>query len=776
MKRTIKILNLMRKTVPQFVFLLKYMVRLFLHRFFRRDILYPRVVNYSATNKCNYRCVMCNVWKQEYSSGKDMSPGEIRNVYGKPLFKKVESVGISGGEPFLRRDIREVVASICDSLPRLKRVSIITNASLDCTVERLVEIKKDLDTRGISLDVEVSIDGIGETHDRNRGVPGAFDRTLRVFHELHSLGLVNRISTTITRVNCNVLWQTYRFAKANNIKIDYRLASLIKRLHNQDLYENFCLTDIEKLRVIKFLENIIYYYEKDDFNKQIFYTSLIGQLKGYKRQSGCDWSTSYGVSLDPYGNLFFCFPRSGLIDNINNDNSYGLKLLSKHADKLYKNCQYCDICTHDYHGLPDLSLVFRFFYDKYIKDRVNYIHNSKVLEESFYTSEAESAGRISRVSIIGWYGTETLGDKAILGGIVYNLLKDGIQQKDITIASLHPTYTKLTLHEMQLEDIEVVDTYQIKTDLPFIMSQDLFIFGGGPLCDIEPMLDMLTIFMNAKKLGKRTFIYAAGIGPLKEKRYIEALNKFLAYTDRYCFRDELSITKYKNVLPELFSQKEVKAFIDPATNYIRNRFSDVSSEPILKSRYVLFSFRDWLYMYADGLTEGEFEVKNSAYETQMVNLVKKILGLGLKVVLFPMHTFYIGSDDREYYFSFLKKLEHKEDIILIDRDNTPLEALNYFKHAEFSVCLRFHSVVFSVSTNTPCIAIDYHYGKGKISGFMSTVGLDDHVYSIDDFNTTETIEMVEKARKGAFDWDSVNKIISEKNNSLYEYMSISREK
>ena len=63
-------------------------------------IRYPQVINFPITNKCNYRCAMCNVWKPEHSSLKDMTPAEINEVFCQELFKKVKHVGISGGEPF----------------------------------------------------------------------------------------------------------------------------------------------------------------------------------------------------------------------------------------------------------------------------------------------------------------------------------------------------------------------------------------------------------------------------------------------------------------------------------------------------------------------------------------------------------------------------------------------------------------------------------------------------------------------------------------------------
>jgi MoaA/NifB/PqqE/SkfB family radical SAM enzyme/polysaccharide pyruvyl transferase WcaK-like protein len=740
---------------------------------FERDIVKPRVVNYSATNKCNFRCVMCNVWRPEHSAKKEMTPEDIQRVFSKPLFSRVEHVGVSGGEPLMRKDIRGVFGAIAGSLPGLKGMSIITNGSIPGTVDVVSGIKEDLSKRGMPLDVEVSLDGINNIHDLNRGVKGAYERTLKTIEGLASKGLISRLSTTITRENARFLFQTYAFAKERGIRIDFRLASLINRLFNNDLYANFRLSDAERLMAIKFLENIIHYYEREGLFKRLFYTSLIGALKGGQRAWGCDYRTSYGVSLDPFGDIFFCFPKSRAIANINNAVDSGIRLLKENRERLAETHKFCPSCTHDYFGVPDIRTLGNFLYTAYYKDWLNIMGNTRALKEKMPEAckRPSAIAKAKRLSILGWYGTETLGDKFILAGIIENLLKEGFLLKDITIISLHPTYTELTLLELGLEGVAVVDAYNAKNDLSFIGSQDAFVFGGGPLCDIEPMIDVLTIFKNAKRLGKKTLIYGAGIGPLKEKRYVGALNKMLECTDRYSFRDSLCVRKYMGSVPMLQDAGEGCSFIDPATNYIRKNRGLGGGGPDI-GRYALFSFRDWLFMYADGLTREEFCDKNRRYEDQMQALVEKTVSMGMKAVFFPMSTFYIGGDDREYYLNFMKRFKDAKDIILVDHEYAPSEALQYFRGAEFSVCLRFHSVVSSVVMNTPLIALEYHYGGGKISGFMSGLGLMDRVYSFDAFGGARPETLIERAQERNIDWPRVNSVIDERNNSLFNYMRI----
>lgn len=738
----------------------------------RRKIIYPRIVNFPITNQCNFQCVMCNVWRNEFDTKCEMTAKEIGNVFGQRLFSRVVHVGISGGEPLLKKgDLLPSIIAICESLPKLQGLSLITNASLDDTLEILVPIRDELSRRGVRFCVEASLDGIGEIHDSNRGQQGAYKRVVKNVLLLKKSGILNSISTTITKLNCSNLWEIYRFARINEIQIDFRVACQIDRLNNASLAKNYDFTKIEKYRIIKFLENIIFYYENDRPYKQIFYASLIGQLQGELRRSGCAWKSSEGVSLDPYGNLYFCFPRSKKLGNLNTAENHDIKFLKQNSHYLDDATKNCGICCHDYSGSPDLKFLLRFFGQRLLKARLNWLRNTWLLLRPVAAPLlSANSPKIQSVTIVGWYGTETLGDKLILGGILLNLFRDGIVSKNITIMSLHPSYTVLTLLEMGMMDVKVVDLYQAKDDDSYYKTQDLFLFGGGPLCDVEPLVDILEVFRRAKKAGKLTHVYAAGIGPLKENRYIRALNKLLVNSDRVSFRDEHAVLKYKEWLPVL-SRRDTGVFIDPATNYIRKVISE-NSTPIIKSEYVICAFRNWPYMYADGLSYEKYSHKNSLYEAKWHNLISEIQSSGKIVVLFPMHNFCIGDDDREYYLKFLSKQEWENGVVLVDHDYTPEEALNYFKYASLSLSMRFHSVVAAISCNIPCVAIDYHYGRGKITGFMETIGLESMVYDIDSFNATAAGTMLESARKAKPDWNKINTILHEKNEALYRYMSI----
>ena len=89
------------------------------------------------------------------------------------------------------------------------------------------------------------------------------------------------------------------------------------------------------------------------------------------------------------------------------------------------------------------------------------------------------------ILICGWYGTETLGDKAILGGIV-NSLRDALGDFSLYVASLEPYVTRLTVRQMP--ELKGTIVYAVEEAIRRVKEMDLVLFGGGPLMAIDSII------------------------------------------------------------------------------------------------------------------------------------------------------------------------------------------------------------------------------------------------------------------------------------------------
>ncbi|HFD87166.1 MAG TPA: radical SAM protein [Gammaproteobacteria bacterium] len=140
----------------------------------------PIILTYSITAACQSKCKTCNIgikWLEDPSrSHTDLTLEEIERVFAN--IGPVYLFNISGGEPFLRRDIAEIVRLACQYLrPRI--IHIPTNALMPRKIQerarQCLEVIQAHDPR-IQFSIKPSIDGVGEIHDEVRGVKGNFER------------------------------------------------------------------------------------------------------------------------------------------------------------------------------------------------------------------------------------------------------------------------------------------------------------------------------------------------------------------------------------------------------------------------------------------------------------------------------------------------------------------------------------------------------------------------------------------------------------------------
>ena len=70
----------------------------------RRKVTQPRFLTYTVTFSCNARCIMCDSWRKP--SPNDLSLQEIENIFHQ--LPQMDAVRLTGGEPFVRRDMLEI--------------------------------------------------------------------------------------------------------------------------------------------------------------------------------------------------------------------------------------------------------------------------------------------------------------------------------------------------------------------------------------------------------------------------------------------------------------------------------------------------------------------------------------------------------------------------------------------------------------------------------------------------------------------------------------------
>ena len=94
-----------------------------------------------------------------------------------------------------------------------------------------------------------------------------------------------------------------------------------------------------------------------------------------------------------------------------------------------------------------------------------------------------------KITIIGWYGTETIGDRAILAGLI-SFFHKSLDNFEIKLGSLYPFFTERTVDEDHAfyrqfvgKDIkiDIFNSKDSKALVKAIRASDLVVMGGGPL-------------------------------------------------------------------------------------------------------------------------------------------------------------------------------------------------------------------------------------------------------------------------------------------------------
>lgn len=151
----------------------------------------PITLTFSVTNVCQSRCKTCNIW-QIYPNKHQDPQGELKIDEIKAIFRSMGPIyffNLSGGEPFLRKDLPEIVDLAIEHL----KPAIIHSPTNAIATEKVINgtriILENIRSRGLDtpLTIKPSIDGVGELHDEIRGVPGNWEKLMATIKGLKEL-------------------------------------------------------------------------------------------------------------------------------------------------------------------------------------------------------------------------------------------------------------------------------------------------------------------------------------------------------------------------------------------------------------------------------------------------------------------------------------------------------------------------------------------------------------------------------------------------------------
>lgn len=241
-----------------------------------------------VTYRCNAKCCMCNTWKNPTKISEEISPKTLEKL------PRLDFCNITGGEPFLREDIADIIAVL---KKKSKRIVISTNGFFTDKILALARQHRDIGLR-------ISIEGLQSTNDELRGIKNGFDQGLKTLLELQKIGIKDiGFGITIGDRNCKDMIELYQLAKAMNLEF----ATAV--VHNSHYFHKWDNKINNKEEVIGEFKKLIKYFLKSnkikDWYRAWFNYGLINYIRGNPRLLPCEMGRD-GFFLDPSGDVLAC--------------------------------------------------------------------------------------------------------------------------------------------------------------------------------------------------------------------------------------------------------------------------------------------------------------------------------------------------------------------------------------------------------------------------------------------------------------------------------------
>jgi len=253
---------------------------------------------FNITWNCNSRCEICDIWKYKKNTEKELTIDEIKMIFKE--FKNLNNIVITGGEPFLRDDLPEIISCISATNIRINTNGLASDKIVN-SLKKILKLKN-----FENLIISISIHGIGSKHDKIRGVPKAYKRALKTLNLVKELSYTHNnlqviIVSVITKSNMDDVWNVYKLSKKIGVNF---FAQIVHGRPPHCLRYMMFLNEKDKKNIKRFLTKL----EKENpvAVRSLFYRCYNSFLKNPTKQLVPCRAGVKDIVIDPYGNIYPC--------------------------------------------------------------------------------------------------------------------------------------------------------------------------------------------------------------------------------------------------------------------------------------------------------------------------------------------------------------------------------------------------------------------------------------------------------------------------------------
>lgn len=297
-----------------FIWLLKQILKyptIQLSYLFGRPLNGPMLGVLILTYQCNQQCIMCDLWRPLESCKKmnkeALTIEEWEKVIDDLVDMGASAVIFSGGEPLLKKDILILIKYA-------KERGLLTNISTNGILLEPELIKQLLD---VGLDeVNISLDGINaSTHDKIRGSPGSYEKTIRairnisLLRENHQNRILLTVTCSISEINLNEVIELVSFVSDLGVdRIGFiPVHDIMFTSDTESRSRQILITDLKKVEEI-ISQLIAMKRRTNNIDCSIKYLRSFNNYFSKKKSPFRCYAGYITCVVDCYGDIFPCFP------------------------------------------------------------------------------------------------------------------------------------------------------------------------------------------------------------------------------------------------------------------------------------------------------------------------------------------------------------------------------------------------------------------------------------------------------------------------------------
>ena len=248
----------------------------------------PTDASIIITYRCPMKCQMCNIWQNPTDKRTEIKAADLRSL------PRLKFINITGGEPFVRDDLAEIVE---ECYRHTDRIVISTSGWF---ADRVIDLAR----RFPKIGIRISIEGLSQKNDELRGREGGFDKGLRTLLTLKDMGLKDiGFGCTVSNHNSSDMLALYQLSRS--LGMEFATAAFHNSYYfhkddNQITNRDEVCGNFEKLVNLQLAER-----SPKSWFRAYFNMGLINYIEGGRRMLPCEAGTA-NFFIDPSGEVYPC--------------------------------------------------------------------------------------------------------------------------------------------------------------------------------------------------------------------------------------------------------------------------------------------------------------------------------------------------------------------------------------------------------------------------------------------------------------------------------------